>query len=41
MSDCPADFRVAYRHHMRAWREAELAIKQLPDGLLEGLFMAP
>lgn len=38
MSDCPADFRVAYRHHLGAWREAVAAIKQLPDGILEGLF---
>ena len=39
MSDCPADFRVAYRHHVQAWRETQAALKQLPDGFLEGLFM--
>src|SRR4051794_7649122 len=37
MSDCPADFRVAYRHHIGAWRETHEAIKQLPDGFLEGV----
>jgi hypothetical protein len=39
MSDCPADFRVAYRQHMRAWRDTQAAVKQLPDDFLEGLFM--
>jgi len=39
MADCPADFRVAYRHHMGAWREAQAAVQQLPDGFLEGVFM--
>ena len=39
MADCPADFRVAYRHHIGAWREAQAAIQALPDGFLEGLFM--
>jgi hypothetical protein len=39
MADCPADFVVAYRQHLRAWRAAQQAIAQLPDGLLEGLWM--
>ena len=39
MSDCPADFRVAYRHHMGAWREAETSIRQLPDGFMESVLM--
>lgn len=39
MADCPADFRIAYRQHARAWREAQAAIQQLPDGFLEGFFM--
>lgn len=39
MADCPADFQVAYKQHMRAWREVQAAIKQLPDGFLEGFFM--
>ena len=39
LSDCPADFRVAYRQHMRAWREAQAAIQQLPDSFLEGVFV--
>lgn len=38
MSDCPADFRVAYRHHLGAWREAQAVIAQLPDGFFAGLF---
>jgi hypothetical protein len=37
-SDCPADFRVAYRQHMRAWRDAQVAVKQLPEDFLEGVF---
>jgi hypothetical protein len=36
-SDCPADVRVAYRHHAGAWREAEAAIRQLPEDFLDGL----
>lgn len=39
LSACPADFRVAFRNHVQAWREAQTVIKQLPDGLLEGLLM--
>jgi hypothetical protein len=38
-SDCPADFRVAYKHHLGAWREARDALGQLPDGFLGGLFL--
>jgi len=38
MSDCPADFRVAYHEHMRAWREMDAAIKQLPDSFADGLW---
>jgi hypothetical protein len=39
MSDCPADFRVAYRHHMTAWREVQGAVQQMPDGFVDGVFM--
>jgi hypothetical protein len=39
MSDCPPDFRVAYRHHISAWGDAEAAIKQVPEGFLEGVFV--
>jgi hypothetical protein len=39
MSDCPADFRVAYRQHIRAWRDAEAAVKKMPDSFLEGVFV--
>lgn len=39
MSDCPADFRVAYTQHIRAWRESQEAVKQLPDSFFKGLAM--
>jgi hypothetical protein len=39
MADCPADFRVAYRQHTRAWRDTQAALKELPDSFLEGVFM--
>ncbi len=39
MSDCPADFRVAYRHHIGACHEARRALEKLPDSILEGFFM--
>jgi hypothetical protein len=39
MTDCPADFRVAYKQHMRAWREVLAALQQLPDGFLEGVLV--
>jgi len=39
MLDCPPDFRVAYKHHTTAWREAHAAIQQLPDSFLGGVFM--
>lgn len=38
-SDCPADFRVAYTQHIRAWRDVQAAVAQLPDGFLDGFFM--
>ncbi len=38
MSDCPANFRVAYREHMRAWRKMDGAIKQLPDSFVDSLW---
>jgi hypothetical protein len=39
LSNCPADFRVAYRQHIRAWREAQAAVAELPDDFVEGAFM--
>jgi hypothetical protein len=39
LSKCPAEFRVAYKQHLRAWRDAQAAVQQLPDGFLEGVFM--
>jgi hypothetical protein len=38
-ADCPADFRVAFRQHARAWRETEAPVRQLPDGFVEGFFL--
>jgi hypothetical protein len=37
-SDTPPRFQVAYKQHLRAWREMQVAIAQLPDGLLAGVF---
>lgn len=39
MSDCPADFRVAYKQHTRAWRAVQDATAALPNGLWSGLWM--
>jgi hypothetical protein len=39
MSDCPADFRVAYRQHIRAWQGVQAEVQQLPEGFLDGIFM--
>lgn len=39
MSGCPADFRVAFRHHIGAWREVQAALQQYPDGFLQGLLV--
>jgi hypothetical protein len=37
MADCPAEFRVAYRHHAGAWREAQAAIQRLPGDFFQGV----
>jgi hypothetical protein len=34
---CPADFRAAYRRHMRAWEEVEGVVAARPDGVLAEL----
>lgn len=39
LSDCPADFRVAYRQHLRAWRETQHATSQYPDNLLTQILL--
>ena len=39
LSSCPADFRVAYRHHIHAWRKVQAAVQELLDGFLEGVFI--
>jgi hypothetical protein len=36
---CPADFVVAYRQHIRAWSDMSIAVGQLPDGFLHGVFL--
>lgn len=38
-SGCPADFVVAYRHHIDAWEKMQAAVAQLPNGILDALFM--
>lgn len=38
-ADCPADFQVAYKHHLRAWRAMQHAVAQLPDTFIEGFVM--
>jgi len=39
LTACPADFRLAYRQHFRAWREVRAAIQELPDSPFDELFM--
>jgi len=39
LSQCPADFRVAYRHYIRAWRERQAAVAQFPDDFLSEVFV--
>ena len=36
---CPADFKVAYRHHISAWRDVQGAFHQLPEGFLDGVLV--
>ncbi len=36
LSQCPADFAVAYRRHVRAWRVMQGAVGSLPNGFWEG-----
>ena len=38
MSDCPPEFRVAYRHHIGAWRELQAAVREIPDGFWSQVF---
>lgn len=38
-SDCPPEFRVAYKHHLDAWVELQEEVAKLPDDFLEGLFV--
>jgi hypothetical protein len=38
-SDGPADFLVAYRQYVRAWGDVRDAVAELPDSILEGVFM--
>ncbi len=33
LSDCPAEFQVAYKQHLRAWQDMERAVNELPNDL--------
>ena len=35
LSACPPEFRVAYRQHLRAWRELVSAVRELPNGFAD------
>ncbi|MBL9080859.1 MAG: hypothetical protein JNK76_03585 [Planctomycetales bacterium] len=39
MSQCPADFRLAFRQHIRSWRSAGATLLKMPDGFWDGLLM--
>jgi hypothetical protein len=39
LNDCPAEFRVAFRNHVQAWREMQAVVMQMPDGIVEGILM--
>ena len=39
LSECPAEFRVAYRHYLEAWQDLHDAVETLPDGILDGLLV--
>lgn len=39
MSECPPDFRLAFRHHIEAWRSAASKLREMPDGFWEGVLM--
>lgn len=39
MTDCPADFRIAFKHHLESWAELGEAVRALPEGFLEGFFV--
>lgn len=38
-SACPADFRMAFRQHIRSWRTAAAKLRQFPDGFWEGVVL--
>lgn len=39
MSDCPAEFRVAFRRHLQAWFALRETIRPLPDDAVQGFFV--
>lgn len=39
MNECPADFKLAYRRHVKAWSRAGNAIDELPDGIVDAVFI--
>ncbi len=38
-SDCPADFRVAFKRHLDCWIDLRTALKAMPDDFLQGFFV--
>lgn len=39
VSRCPADFRLAFRQHIRSWRAAGAQLRMMPDGFWDGVLM--
>ena len=36
MSDCPADFRVAFKSHLDCWVDLRTALKAIPEDFIQG-----
>lgn len=39
MSECPPDFRLAFRQHIRSWRAAAAQWSAMPDGFWQGVLV--
>lgn len=39
MSECPPDFRLAFRQHIHSWRTALARWNEMPDGFWQGVLM--
>ena len=39
MSECPPDFRLAFRQHIHSWRAASARWSEMPDGFWQGVLM--